>query len=191
MADMTSAAIAITLAQQDRDSFGFAHKVSFPTIEIVNTTSLKYPANGIPLPVLGQFGMNKAIKFMELKAAGSGYEFKYDKARHTLRIYCSGASGTFTFDALAAHTHDLKVKGLGAGSIDEPIGVEGGDTLAKDAATDRTIAGANSATKGGVVAASAGTPSATGTLTDGPLGELATGADVPAVAGIIAMVIGN
>ena len=48
--------------------------------------------------------------------------------------------------------------GSAAGGIDEPIGVEGATTLAKDAATDRTIAGADSATKGGVIPITAGTP---------------------------------
>lgn len=190
MGAMASTDVTVTLAQQDRDMFGFAHKVSFPTLALVSGGSKTYPANGIPLPAIGAFGMNKAIKFFQFMGSpGNGYVYKYDKVRHTLRIYVTGASGTLTFDALAAHTHDIKL--IGGITATEPVAVAGGDTLGKNAATDRTIAGADVATKGGVVAASAGTPSATGTLADGPLAELATGAVVTAVTDLIAMVIGN
>ena len=98
-----------------------------------------------------------------------GYVFKYDYTNQKVLVYRTAtltpagtvAAPTFTGSALATHVHDVLVKGSAAGGIDEPIGVEGTDTLAKDAATDRTIVGANSATKGGVVAITAGTPAGT------------------------------
>lgn len=50
-----------------------------------------------------------------------------------------------------AHTHDLLF--IGGIAATEPVVIAGGDTLGKNAATNRTIAGATSATKGGVVTA--------------------------------------
>lgn len=53
-----------------------------------------------------------------------------------------------------AHTHDVKL--IGGITAAEPVAVYGGDTLGKNAATDRTIAGADSASKGGIVASAVG-----------------------------------
>lgn len=69
------------------------------------------------------------------------------------------AAPTFTGDALATHTHDLLF--IGGITATEAVAIQGGDTLGKNAATNRTIAGSASATKGGVVAVTAGTPSGT------------------------------
>lgn len=98
-----------------------------------------------------------------------GYVFKYDYTNQKVMAYRTAtltptgtiSAPTFTGSALAAHAHNILVKGSAAGGIDEPIGVEGTDTLAKDAATDRTILGADSATKGGVIAITGGTPAGT------------------------------
>ena len=108
----------------------------------------------------------------------SGYTFEYDYTNQKLLAYLSAgftpagtngtsavtgtaAAQTFTGSVLSDHAHNVLVKGGASGGIDEPIGVEGTDQLAKDAATDRTILGADSATKGGVIAGSAGTPAGT------------------------------
>ena len=65
----------------------------------------------------------------------------------------------------------------GGVTADEDVGVlASGPTLGKLAAVNRVIAGADQATKGGVVGVSAGTPagalSGTITITSGPLTEL-------------------
>lgn len=172
MADLVAANVTITVQAGDPHN---------PRIEGVRRKSvvkiafgdgaLTYPTNGVPLPTFEKFGLTRNIADLVLLDAndGVGIVWKYDRENHKLRGWRSAgftpagtvAAPVFTGDALAAHTHDLTVIGGAAGGIDEPLGVEGGDTLAKDAATDRTIAGADSATKGGVVAVTAGTPAGT------------------------------
>lgn len=73
-----------------------------------------------------------------------------------------GAS--FTGAALAVHNHNLIVKGGQIASTTNDVATYAGPVLGKEEAADVTILGANSAASGGVVAASAGTPAATGSL---------------------------
>lgn len=181
MPDLGASDVTVTLVPQDVEFLGMGLRMSLPTINFGNG-SKTYPANGVPLPSIGNFGMKKAIKRVMIQGPpGTGYVYKYDPTNHTVRIYQGAgltpagsvsavsagtpagtvAAPVFTGDALATHNHDLKVMGGASGGIDEAIGVEGTDTLAKDAATDRTIAGADSATKGGVVGTGAGTPAGT------------------------------
>lgn len=68
---------------------------------------------------------------------------------------------TFTGSALGTHSHDLKVIGGQAASTTNDIAAYAGPILGKEEAADATIAGADSATNGGVIAASAGTPAGT------------------------------
>lgn len=70
-----------------------------------------------------------------------GYTFEYDYSAQTLKVMKSAA--------VAGHVHDVKL--IGGITATEPVAVQGGDTLGKNAAADRTIAGADSATKGGIV----------------------------------------
>ncbi len=118
-----------------------------------------YPTGGESLDLSTDIPGLLAV-FIETKG---GYVFEYDYTNKKVIAYNGPIAHThvFTGSALATHAHDIKVKGAAAGGIDEPIGVEGTDTLAKDAATDRTILGADSATKGGVIAITAGTPAGT------------------------------
>lgn len=68
------------------------------------------------------------------------------------------SGGTFTGDALAAHSHSFLVKGGQAASTTNNIAAYAGPLIGKEQATDATFAG-GSATNGGVQTASAGTPS--------------------------------
>lgn len=88
-----------------------------------------------------------------------------------------GAS--FTGSALAAHTHNLLVKGGQAASTTNNIAHYPTDILGKEAATDATILGADSATKGGVITASAGTPA----------GTIAMATAAPATGSVISLAI--
>ena len=140
--------------------------------------SKTYPTHGVPMPSINAFGMKKALGRLFIQQPPNGYIYVYDPAYHTIRIFqgnggtISGA--TFAGAALDPHTHDIKL--IGGITATEPVAVQGGDTLGKNAATDRTIVGADAATKGGVVEESAGTPAGniTGTVTivSGPLSEL-------------------
>jgi len=106
--------------------------------------ALTTPATGVPLPALAGFGGLKTLEDWGSPnpTSPNGYVYKYDPTNHSIRIYQS-----------AGHTHDLKY--IGGITATEPVAIAGGDTLGKNAATDRTIAGADSTTKGGVVALAA------------------------------------
>lgn len=67
-------------------------------------------------------------------------------------------AGAFSGSALAAHNHNLIVKGGQAASTTNDIANYAGPLLGKQEATDATYVGANSATQGGVVGSSGGTP---------------------------------
>jgi hypothetical protein len=87
-----------------------------------------------------------------------GYIFEWVPATQKLKVYKSGA--------VAAHTHDVKV--IGGITADEDLGVlASGPTLGKLAATNRTVAGVDSATKGGVVASGAIAQAALAEVTNG------------------------
>ncbi len=162
-----------------------------------------YPTGGEEL-LAASLGL-KSIEFMLIENK-SGIVFEYDYSNYKVKGYRTAAatpSGTvsapvFTGSALATHTHDLKVIGGAAGGIDEPLGVEGTDTLAKDAATDRTIVGANSATKGGVVAITGGTPAGTNSaptftgaaIAQAALAEVTNATNLSAVTGVRIFAIG-
>ncbi len=68
---------------------------------------------------------------------------------------------TFTGSALATHTHDFTVIGGQAGATTNVIANYAGPLIGKQEASDATYLGANSATDGGVVAVTAGTPAGT------------------------------
>jgi hypothetical protein len=115
------------------------HEVAF------GNGALTYPSGGGPLPALSYFEMAH-VDFYDLKPVTvNGLTYKYDQANHKIRIFQTAS--------VPAHTHDIKL--IGGITATEPVAVQGGDTLGKNAATDRTIAGADSATKGGVVALAA------------------------------------
>jgi hypothetical protein len=168
MADLAASNVTVTLLKRGRIP-GFAN-VGRVTIAFGNS-SLTVPAAGIPLPtVMAKYGVRSRIHFMQVQGPpASGLVWEYDQANHKLLARQSAgftpsgavAAPTFNGSELAAHNHNLKVMGGASGGIDEALGVEGTDTLAKDAATDRTIVGADAATKGGVVGGSAGTPAGT------------------------------
>ena len=177
MADLAASDVTVTMVRKDK-----MRKTRMNLVTIAFGDGAKtYPANGVPMPALSsrKFGLEREMDLQFLEVPQDGYVYKYDRTNRTIRMYQSAgftpavsaitagtpagsvAAPTFTGSALAAHDHDIKVIGNAPGGIDEPLGVEGTDTLAKDAATDRTIVGANSATKGGVVGITAGTPAGT------------------------------
>lgn len=76
----------------------------------------------------------------------NGYLARWDATGEAFKAYYATA-------AAAAHTHNLIY--IGGITASEPVAIEAGDKLGKNAATNRTIVGADSATKGGVVTAAA------------------------------------
>lgn len=88
---------------------------------------------GVPLP-----GITAQPIWMSIES-NAGYRYKFDRTNKKLIIRAG----------IADHTHDMLY--IGGITATEAVAIQGGDTLGKNAATNRTIAGATSATKGGVV----------------------------------------
>lgn len=123
---------------------------TFPKITVGNG-ALTYPTGGIPLPPLGVLGLNFELKRGYVQPPADGYIYIIDTANKTLRIFQGIGGNGGVAVTIPNHTHDIKL--IGGITATEAVAVQGGDTLGKNAATDRTIAGADSATKGGIVAA--------------------------------------
>lgn len=106
--------------------------------------ALTYPAGGIPLSI-GKLGCPTIVESLVVYDQGtSGYKFSFDQANSKLVI---------TQSPVRSHTHDIKVIGGGTIVTNGSLGVDSGSGLVKVAATNGTIAGANSTTLGGVVSA--------------------------------------
>lgn len=101
-----------------------------------------YSTGGIPLSK-GKLGCPVTIEsLIVVDAGGSGYRFMYDQTNEKLMMFVAPAQ---------THTHDIKA--LGSLTSSEPLLLDASGVFGKNAATNRTIAGANSATNGGVVSA--------------------------------------
>jgi len=89
MADLTAA--DITVSVQPR------HKRLVHGLRTVIATvsggdgAKKYPANGIPLPALGKFGLHSEIAFAGIQQPVDGQKWCFDDAHYSLRIFQSAA----------------------------------------------------------------------------------------------------
>lgn len=90
------------------------------------------------------FGLG-VITNLVIDPAG-GYNFVYVPSTGRIKAYGNGG--------VAAHAHDLLIKGGQAAASTAATAYYATDILGKEAITDKTIAGSASATKGGVVATS-------------------------------------
>lgn len=104
--------------------------------------ALTYPANGIPI-TKAKCNCPSNIESMRVVDQGvSGYVFQYDQSAEKLVIMRAPAQ---------THAHDLKIIGGQAAASTAAAAYYATDILGKEAATDKTIAKADSATKGGVL----------------------------------------
>lgn len=135
MADLGASDITVNLTSQDQEFLGMANKIAFPSISFGGAGKTYGSGNGILMPDMGKFGMKKEIKRVFVVQPGNGYFYVWDRANHKLRIFQAANDLLF----------------IGGITATEPVAIDGGDTLGKNAATNRTIAAASSATKGGVI----------------------------------------
>lgn len=104
--------------------------------------ALTYPAGGIPLSK-GNLGCPNDVESLVVVGQGtSGYKFQYIRSTNKLVMVQS---------PVRTHAHDLKIIGGQAATTTNELGHYATDILGKEAATDATIAKADSATKGGVI----------------------------------------
>jgi len=108
MADLASTDVTVTLNPQDKDFLAMGKCISFPSIAF-GDGALTYPAGGIPLPAMGNFGMKKEIKRMFIEQPANGNSYHYDHTNHKLRIFTATAAEAA--GAIAAITLYLEVIG--------------------------------------------------------------------------------
>lgn len=133
--------------------------------------ALTYPAGGVPISKAA-LGCPNEIQSLQIYDKGtSGYEWSYDRTNEKLVGLQSAVLGTHTHTV--AHAHDLLVKGGQIASTTNDIAHYGTDILGKQAATDATIAKADTATKGGVLTETP-TTSATSGAAAAALAQLST-----------------
>lgn len=129
---------------------------------VIGTVTLgTYATNGVAYVPRTDFSIG-TVDILHIFPAG-GYTPETDYTGLKVKV--------FRFGAVSGHTHDMKY--IGGIAATEPVVIATGDTLGKNAATDRTIAGSAVATKGGVMT--------DGAIAAGPLTEVSNGIDISAV----------
>ncbi len=101
--------------------------------------ALTYPAGGIPI-TKGKLGCPTVIESMVIVDKGtSGYSFMYDQSAEKIVMFQAPAQ---------THAHDILI--LGGQTHDATLGLNSA-SLGKNAATNITLNGSNSATTGGIM----------------------------------------
>lgn len=146
MADI--AAADVTYTKQEGSQFACPSNPKFSGVFKVafGNGTLTYPSGGIPLTP-GKLGCPANIESLDIMDTddGSGKIFKFDFENKKIRIY----------NPLGAHAHDFLVKGGTAAAGTDALNIKTA-IVGKEAATDATALGADSATKGGVLSKTAG-----------------------------------
>lgn len=152
------------------------------------TCDADYPATGYSFTLaqysgsyisIGLLGGDAAFLHQILAGTNAQYLPYLDSADLKLKIFSSAAVGAHTHTS-AAHAHSLLVKGGQAAAGTAALAWYATDILGKEAATDKTILAADTATKGGVLSA---TPGVTGSTTPsgGGFGMVAEHTDLTGV----------
>ena len=153
-------ALTVTLSGDWMESIGSRRAVN-ATIAFDSS----YPTGGESLTA-ANLGLGVLDK-VEIESK-SGYTFSYDYTNSKVLAYVSGA--------VAAHTHDLKIIGGQAAAGTAATAYYATDIFGKEAATNATIVGADSATKGGVVSGAA--------VSAGALAEVADTTNLSTLTGV-------
>jgi len=105
MAKITAALVTVTLEPEDidRSPDGRIGIRTFPKVQFGNS-ALEYTALGIPMPALGKFGFEFAIKRVYIEQPADGFIYHFDRANHKLRIFEGSAIGAIAVTAASAGT---------------------------------------------------------------------------------------
>jgi len=136
MAAFVAADVAYTMITQRT----LSDSRKFNQVKLVfGAGSETYATGGIPLTI-GKMGCPVVVESLTVvDNGGSAYVWSYDKANKKLKAFQAPAQ---------THDHDLKI--IGGQTHDATLGLNGSE-LGKNAATNITLNGANSATTGGVL----------------------------------------
>jgi hypothetical protein len=141
MADIAASDVTYTLLNSRKINGSPSRKLNRVRLAF-GDGALTYPASGIPLTI-GKLGCPSVVESLIVVDKGtSGYEFKYDQSAKKLVMFQAPAQ---------THSHDIFA--VGGLTSSEPLLLDASQVFGKNAATNRTIAGANAATTGGVMSA--------------------------------------
>lgn len=95
MADFASTDVTVTLDPRNRHILG---KLKMANCSIAfGDGALTYATNGVPMPAIGTFGMNKEIIGMTwlegMGASANGFVYKYDITNNKILIYFADYDG--------------------------------------------------------------------------------------------------
>lgn len=135
MADLAAGDVTITVLERKIEGKRRRNRVKI----VFGDGALTYPANGVPMPSAGKFGMKRHLEYLNLidHDDGNGIYWKYDAENKKLRAYVQGAlvgaAGAQTLDdfpvtagfGVTADTH-LSLKAGSAtvrlGTLKEAVG---------------------------------------------------------------------
>jgi hypothetical protein len=143
MANIATSDITVTILNNDLAG-GPAMKRRVVATLAFGDGALTYPAGGVPIDKAKLGCPNDIESLVVFDKGTSGYEWSYDRTNEKLVAMQN-----------AAHAHDLLIKGGQAAAGTAAAAHYATDIFGKEAATDATIAGSASATKGGVMASTA------------------------------------
>jgi len=113
MADLTAADITVSVQPRHKR---LVHGLRTVIATVSGGNGVKtYPADGIPLPALGKFGLHSETAFVGVQQPLDGYEYRYDEEHHNLRIFQSAGAAAPLVElghvAVPAFSLKLKVEG--------------------------------------------------------------------------------
>ncbi|MBI5845131.1 MAG: hypothetical protein HZB23_10735 [Deltaproteobacteria bacterium] len=116
MAAITSANVAVSPQSGCVDISPRSHKTMGIFDVSFGDGALTYPAGGVPLPAIGNFGFKKIIQFgLVQQPVTNGFLYKYDPSSHKVKIYTQGVVTGAT--AAAANTDGAKVLDSGGSEV--------------------------------------------------------------------------
>lgn len=139
MANIAATDITVTILQNRRGEDG-RHRLNVQLV--FGDGALTYGAGGVPI-TKAKLGCPTTIESLVVYDKGtSGYAWSYDATNEKLVAIQAPAQ---------THAHDLKIIGGQAAASTAATAYYATDIFGKEAVTDKTIAKADSATKGGVL----------------------------------------
>ena len=86
MANLASTDVTVTIAQANRHILGKI-KMAEGTVAF-GDGALTYPNGGVPMPAIGNFGMNKELSSLNIMdSSADGLIYKYDQDNHKIKIF--------------------------------------------------------------------------------------------------------
>lgn len=94
MANLTSSDVSVSLDARDRHILGKL-RMSQGSLAF-GDGALTYPYGGVPMPAIGNFGMNKEVSMFDIvDASGDGFIYRYDQANRKIKMFAPAPAIVF------------------------------------------------------------------------------------------------